>query len=90
MVELSATYDIILLDLPPFTAAADTLAVSPLLDGVLIAAEWGATPSELFAEVCTALRAQTHILGSVLTKVDLKAASPYGAKSYYGPRERMT
>ena len=86
LTEIGQSYDVILVDLPPFTAAADALAVSPLLDGILIVAEWGVTPSDLFAEVSATLRAQANIIGSVLTKVDLSVASPYATNAYYGAR----
>jgi uncharacterized protein involved in exopolysaccharide biosynthesis/Mrp family chromosome partitioning ATPase len=72
------SYDIIIVDLPPFTAGADRLAVGSLLDGVVIAIEWGGTPSDLVGELCRALQVtRTTIFGFVMTKARAVSARRY-------------
>jgi uncharacterized protein involved in exopolysaccharide biosynthesis/Mrp family chromosome partitioning ATPase len=63
-------YDMIIVDLPPLTVGADRLAVASCLDGVLLVAEWGATPAELFGELVQTLHAsKTLVIGAVMTNV---------------------
>jgi capsular exopolysaccharide synthesis family protein len=69
-------YDMIIVDLPPVNPVVDGVAIAALLDGVVIAAEWGRAPIELLAEVATALNtAQANVLGVVITKADPSAAT---------------
>lgn len=71
---LRESYHIVLVDMPPLTPIADGLAVSGLLDGIVLAVEWGKTPLELLADVTYGLQlADASILGVVLTKVDESA-----------------
>jgi len=73
---LRERYDMVIVDLPPVNPIIDGVAIASLLDGVVIAAEWGKTPVELLAEVATTLHtAQANVLGVVLTKVDPSAAT---------------
>ena len=81
--QLPSHYDMVIVDLPPIKPVTDGLAISSLLDGVIMAAEWGTTPLPLLAEAVHALRmAQVNILGAVLTKVDNPASILYGSAAY--------
>lgn len=71
---LRESYHIILVDMPPLTPVADGITLSGLLDGVVVAVEWGSTPLDLLTEVAYGLHlADTNVLGVVLTKVDESA-----------------
>jgi capsular exopolysaccharide synthesis family protein len=73
---LKDEYHFIVLDLAPLTPVADGLTISSLLDGVLLAVEWGKTPRDLIADVAYGLNlADANILGVVLTKVDEAAVN---------------
>jgi len=64
----------------------DGLAISPLLDGVVVVTEWGKTPLDLISEMLRSLRmAKAFILGVVMTKVDEGSYEGYGKSgaSYY-------
>lgn len=77
--ELQA-YEIIIVDLPPLTSGADRLAVTPLLDGVILVAEWGKTPLDLFGELVRSMHAsKTSIIGAVLTNVRVSSTKTYGS-----------
>lgn len=83
---LTQSYDLVILDLPPLNAMADGLAVSPLLDAVVLVAEWGETPLQLLAETSHVLSsAQANLLGVVITKVNPKAMNRHykASFSYY-------
>lgn len=64
-------YDIIIFDVPPANQIVDWFSLSPLLDAMVVVAEWGMTPLNLLSETLRSLRiAKTCILGVILTKVD--------------------
>jgi capsular exopolysaccharide synthesis family protein len=78
--ELTESYDIVIVDLPPVQPVVDALAVGSFLDAVLLIAEWGRTPVNLLAETARALRmARATLLGVVLTKVAPNAIDDYGS-----------
>lgn len=80
--DLRKTYNVVIVDLPPVHALADSLAVSSLIDSVILLAEWGQTPFQMLVETAYTLRtAQASMLGVVLTKVDPSAI--YSARSSY-------
>lgn len=67
--ELEA-YEIIIVDLPPFTSGMHGLAAASVMDGVLVVAEWGKTPFDLVAELSRILLAtKSTVIGVVMTKV---------------------
>ncbi|MDE3832833.1 polysaccharide biosynthesis tyrosine autokinase [Sinorhizobium meliloti] len=64
------SYEIIIVDLPPFTSGVHGLVAASVLDGVLIVAEWGKTPLDLVGELSRILRiTKTAVIGVVMTKV---------------------
>lgn len=85
--DAKATFDYIIVDLPPLGPVVDAKAFAPLADGFVLVAEWGATPRPL---VRSGLGAEPQIaskvLGLVLNKVDLKKLPRYGA---YGGSEQF-
>jgi polysaccharide biosynthesis transport protein len=75
---LSETYALIIVDLPPLRVVAESLAVSALVDGVIVVAEWEVTPLHVLAEVYHSLRkAQADVIGAVITKVNINAIEGY-------------
>jgi uncharacterized protein involved in exopolysaccharide biosynthesis/Mrp family chromosome partitioning ATPase len=78
---LGKSYDIVIVDLPPISVAADGLAVSTAFDGVVVVAEWSKTPVDLLEETCRMLRqARSVLLGVVISKVVGKVR--YGYEQY--------
>lgn len=72
------TYDMIIVDLPPLTCGSDRLAASPLFDGVILVAEWGRTPLDLFGELVKTMHAsRTAIVGAVMTNVRVRTDKTY-------------
>jgi succinoglycan biosynthesis transport protein ExoP len=81
--ELRADYDLIILDCPPVLAVADACAVAPLADGVLFLVKWQSTPAKAARIALETLRSnEAHILGVVLTQVDLSKQPLYGDGVY--------
>jgi uncharacterized protein involved in exopolysaccharide biosynthesis/Mrp family chromosome partitioning ATPase len=72
------SYDMIIVDLPPLTSGSDWLAVSSLLDGVILVAEWGKTPVDVLGELVRSMHAsKTSIIGVVMTKVRAMSTKHY-------------
>ncbi|GJD50293.1 hypothetical protein OPKNFCMD_3032 [Methylobacterium crusticola] len=68
---LLGTYDVLIVDLPPVGATPGILALAPLLDGVVMVAEWGRTSTQALGEACATLeQSRARILGSVMTEAD--------------------
>jgi len=84
--DLFQSYDIVIVDVPPANPVVDGLALSPLLDGVVVVAEWGHTSLDLLSETLRSLRmAKASILGVVMNKVDdgsLNGRTKRGAHYY--------
>ncbi len=80
---LKEEYHFVIVDLPPLTPVAEGLTISSLLDGVVLAVQWGRTPRDLLADVTYGLNlAEANILGVVLTKVDESAVNLRLKKSW--------
>ncbi len=79
-------YDMVIMDLPPVHPIVDSVAIAALLDGVVLAVEWGRTPIELAAEVRSILyTAQANVLGVVITKADASSTAVRWRKDWgYG------
>ena len=64
--ELAQEYEYIVVDLPPVTAVSDALAVSPLLQGVLVVTKEGTSQKKGLEEAMRQLKqAEVRILGFV-------------------------
>lgn len=71
-------YEVIIVDLPPFTSGVHGLAVAPVLDGVLIVVEWGKTPLDLMVELSRFLQiTKSAVIGVVMTKVRTLSTRQY-------------
>ncbi|MEJ6783746.1 GNVR domain-containing protein [Aminobacter sp. Piv2-1] len=78
MPELQA-YDFVVVDLPPLTSGTDRLATAALFDGVIVVAEWGRTPVDLFGELVRSLHAsKASIIGVLLTNARSGSTATYG------------
>jgi succinoglycan biosynthesis transport protein ExoP len=78
LTEAEASYDYVILDLPPTSAVVDNRAIAPLLNGLLLVVEWGKTPNAVVRrslEVDSQIRARC--LGVVLNKVNLEQLRLY-------------
>lgn len=90
---LQEMFDYIVVDLPPVTVVADTLAVSGALDGVLVVVEEGVCSKRDLADAMHRLEMiSDKILGFVVTHAE-SAKGRYGKKKYgskygYGYRSR--
>ncbi|PIK70975.1 hypothetical protein CS379_21840, partial [Methylobacterium frigidaeris] len=74
LTSLCDAYDVVIVDLPPVGRSAATVALAPLLDGVVLMTEWGRTPLRTLTEACEALEhARARILGTITTEVDRTA-----------------
>lgn len=86
MEQLKADYDYIIFDLPPITAVSDALAVSKLLDGMIMVVRGGMSDRKMLAESLRQLEmVDVRILGFVYRDADAYRKS-YGqryGKKYY-------
>jgi len=83
---LRASYDYVIVDLPPLSPVVDVRVTGALVDGFILVVEWGRTKIEV---VQHALHAAPNIyermIGAVLNKTDIKAMGRYNAylNEYY-------
>lgn len=76
--KLRENYDYILLDTPPVIAVSDALYVARNADGVIFIVAQGVAKKSLVKEAIQTLKANNvHIIGTVLTQVNLKSGE-YG------------
>ncbi|MEO1206261.1 MAG: Wzz/FepE/Etk N-terminal domain-containing protein [Pseudomonadota bacterium] len=79
--KLEAEYDVIIVDMPPLKPATEALALSEILQGVVVVAEWESTPVPVLDETLYDLRrVGSNIIGVVLTKVMRTEVELYGAR----------
>lgn len=77
--EARASFDYIVVDLPPLGPVIDAKAFAPLADGFVLVAEWGATPRVLVRSLLqTERQIAAKTLGVVLNKTDMKKLARYG------------
>jgi len=77
--EMRASFDYIVVDLPPLGPVVDAKAFAPLADGFVMVAEWGATPRVLVRSILqTERQIAARTLGIVLNKTDMKKLARYG------------
>jgi polysaccharide biosynthesis transport protein len=81
--QLRATYDYVIVDLPPLAPVVDARAISALLDSFILVVEWGRTTTDVVEHALnTAPNVRDALLGAVLNKTDMKAMKLYA--SHYG------
>jgi uncharacterized protein involved in exopolysaccharide biosynthesis/Mrp family chromosome partitioning ATPase len=80
-------YEMVIVDLPPFTSGNHGLAAASQLDGVIVAIEWGKTSEDAVAELIHALlTAKAAMLGAVLTKVRKSSTARLRRRARQTPR----
>lgn len=86
LAELKQEYDYIVVDLPPVTVVSDTLAISKLLDGVVVVVCAGISEQKMLSEAMRQLNmVDVRILGFVYRELDDRKKR-YGcrySKKYY-------
>ena len=84
--QLRASYDYIIVDLPPLTPLVDVRSTTAFVDSFILVVEWGETKVDVIRHALhTAPNVAECLLGVVLNKTDLKAMSRYDTRhgSYY-------
>lgn len=83
---LRASYDYIVVDLPPLTPVVDVRATTPLIDCFIMVVEWGRTKIDVVQHALhTAPNIYECLIGTVLNKTDIKAMARYDSyrSDYY-------
>jgi succinoglycan biosynthesis transport protein ExoP len=83
---LRASYDYIIVDLPPLTPLVDVRVTSPLIDCFIMVVEWGRTKIEVAQHALhTAPNVYENLIGVVLNKTDIKSMMRYDSRrsDYY-------
>ena len=76
---LREKYDLVLIDAPPAFAMADARIIARLVDATLLCLRWRSTPRSVVGNSLELLeQAQAHLIGVVLTRVDVRAHSRSG------------
>lgn len=84
--ELTKIYDYIIVDLPPITVVSDAVAISKLLDGIVVVVRGGISDRKMLAEALRQLKmVNVRILGFVFRDA-AASGSKYGRK--YGRKYR--
>jgi Mrp family chromosome partitioning ATPase len=80
-------YEMVIVDLPPFTSGSHGLAAASQLDGVIVAVGWGKTSQSVVAELMHALfMAKASVLGVVLTRVRKSSNARFRRQRRQTPR----
>jgi capsular exopolysaccharide synthesis family protein len=90
--QLRATYDYVILDLPPLAPIVDVRATTALVDSFILVVEWGQTTSDVVEHALnTAPNVYDSLLGVVLNKADMKAMKSYANHigDYYNDRHYL-
>jgi succinoglycan biosynthesis transport protein ExoP len=76
--KLRATYDYVVVDLPPLAPIVDVRATTPLIDCFILVVEWGRTRTDVVQHALhTAPNVYEALVGTVLNKTDMKAMKRY-------------
>ncbi len=77
--DLTAHYELIIVDTPPVMAVSDSMLLSSIVDGFVFLVRWASTPRDMAAEALQMLTARgARIEGVVMTQVGLKRYSKSG------------
>jgi Mrp family chromosome partitioning ATPase len=75
---LRATYDYVVVDLPPLAPIVDVRATTALIDSFVLVVEWGGTTPDVVEHALNAApNVYDALLGTVLNKADMKAMKSY-------------
>jgi polysaccharide biosynthesis transport protein len=81
--KLRATYDYVIVDLPPLAPIVDVRATTPLIDCFILVIEWGRTRTDVIQHALhNAPNVYEALIGTVLNKTDMTAMRQYG--NYHG------
>jgi succinoglycan biosynthesis transport protein ExoP len=83
---LRASYDYVIVDLPPLTPLVDVRATTQLVDHFILVVEWGQTKVDVVKHALhTAPTVHDSLIGTVLNKTDIKAMARYDSylRDYY-------
>jgi succinoglycan biosynthesis transport protein ExoP len=83
---LRASYDYVIVDLPPLTPLVDVRATTQLIDHFILVVEWGHTKIDVVKHALhTAPTIHDSLIGAVLNKTDIKAMARYDSylRDYY-------
>jgi capsular exopolysaccharide synthesis family protein len=82
--ELRATYDYVIVDLPPLAPVVDARTIAGLLDRFVLVVEWGRTTADVVEHALnSAPSVYEGLLGVVLNKADMKAMKRYAVYNDY-------
>lgn len=77
------SYDMVVIDTPPFAPLADAQVVAKLVDKIVLAVRWGKTPIPVLRNVINLMvRLDVPVAGTVLTQVDMQRYANYGYGDY--------
>ena len=84
--KLRASYDYVIVDLPPLAPIVDVRATTPLIDCFILVVEWGRTRTDVVQHALhTAPNVYEALIGTVLNKTDMRAMKRYDSylNDYY-------
>jgi exopolysaccharide transport family protein len=90
--KLCATYDYVIIDLPPLAPIVDARASSAVVDCFIHVVEWGQTKIDVVKHALhTAPNVYDKLIGTVLNKTDIKEMASYnGSRSDYYSESHYT
>jgi len=81
--KLRATYDYVIVDLPPLAPIVDVRATTSLIDCFILVVEWGRTRTDVVEHALhTAPNVYEALIGTVLNKTDMRAMKRYDNYRY--------
>jgi polysaccharide biosynthesis transport protein len=81
--KLRASYDYVVVDLPPLAPIVDARAMAPLMDCFILAVEWASTKTDVVQHALhKAPNVREALIGAVLSKTDMQAIKRYD--NYHG------
>lgn len=83
LAQAAEKFDYVLIDAPPVGPAVDVRALAHMVDGFVMVAEWGVTTMDAVRRVAGSEFIHPKLLGTVLTKANLKAYRTFSA--YHDP-----
>lgn len=77
------SYDLVIIDTPPFAPLADAQIVAKLVDKIVLVVRWGETPIPVIRNTLQQMaRLHVPLAGTVLTQVDMQRYAVYGYGDY--------
>jgi exopolysaccharide transport family protein len=77
-------FDCVIVDSPPLVPLVDARALADIVDRIVVTIRWDSTPRDLVNQAMTALAPDyDHVLGTVLTRVDMDRLHLYDYSSAY-------